>query len=307
MLHTHMRAVYNNKTFALLTYVATRFYSRVTMVKSALRSKLGLVSCVMSDEWAEETTARSVDPVVKTKAKEVKKVISDTQNWLRASASVRFLSPLVSLTQMMGTDDGDALPFFYIMMVSIKLLWDTNTATSAWQFNDTTTGYCGVPLKQAIEANKLLYLKLLKHKHPLQGVAALLHTPASKGSKKNLDEQGKKKIRVAELRHDTQRATLIIITVAVRHPYNISPLTVLDENYRHVKLGERPCEGLLEDLEDDFTSFISTYVRDSETCAELEEVLVAYLARSADNQYFKKGAFRSIYLLLESSDSQLLP
>ena len=158
----------------------------------------------MSEEWDDEANARGVDPVVKQKAKEVKKIVSDTSMWLRASASVRFLLPLVSLTQMMGTDDGDALPFFYIMMVSIKLLWNTNTADSVWQFNDVTTGYCGVPVKQAIEVNRLLFEKLKKHKHPLQAVAALLH------------------------------------------PYNISPMTELDSNYKHIKIGERPCEGVLE-------------------------------------------------------------
>jgi hypothetical protein len=35
LLHTHMRDVYAGKVYALLTFVATRFYSRVTAAKLA--------------------------------------------------------------------------------------------------------------------------------------------------------------------------------------------------------------------------------------------------------------------------------
>jgi hypothetical protein len=64
----------------------------------------------------------------------------------------------------------------------------------------------------------------------------------------------------------------------------------VDPNYRHIKIGEPPCSGVLDELEADFTTFIHTYVGDADICAELEEVLVAYLTKEDDNDYFKRGA-----------------
>ena len=52
--------------------------------------------------------------------REVKAIIVDTANWSKAQSIITFLDELVKLQGFVGTDVGDALPFFYTKMIILQ-------------------------------------------------------------------------------------------------------------------------------------------------------------------------------------------
>ena len=52
--------------------------------------------------------------------REVKAIIVDTANWSKAQSIITFLDELVKLQGFVGTDFGDALPFFYTKMIILQ-------------------------------------------------------------------------------------------------------------------------------------------------------------------------------------------
>ena len=70
----------------------------------------------------------------------------------------------MSIQLKMGKDQGDALPFFYPLMINLKELWDEQLA-------DRTKGYCGVSHAFALRANAKLWAKWEKFAHPLDAAA----------------------------------------------------------------------------------------------------------------------------------------
>ena len=168
LLHKFMRGEEGSgQVYALLGYSQTRFYSLSTTVRSALRAKAALVACVMSMEW--EQKRQGLDRDGKAKVDEVKKICTDTGNWLRAEAIVRFLSPLVTIQLFMGKDQGDVLPFFMPMFITLKDLWDKQLT------GDRNKGFAGVKHTFALQANAKLWNKLVKFDHPIYNVSCLLH------------------------------------------------------------------------------------------------------------------------------------
>ena len=111
--------------------------------------------------------------------REVKAIIVDTANWSKAQSIITFLDELVKLQGFVGTDFGDALPFFYTKMIILQKKWNSQP------FSDRAKGFGGVSHAFAIRANKILYEKWEKFEHPLHGTACLLHpiniTPRPEG------------------------------------------------------------------------------------------------------------------------------
>ena len=242
MLHDFQNDSYR-QTYALLTHVDTRFSSRHIMGKSVLRTKSALVNCVMSERWKQETNYRGVDQAVKREAATTKKYIMDTANWLKGAALLKFLEPLVRLAALMGTDDGHVLSFFYIAIIGISKIWDSQPNP-----RDTSEGYAGVKHGFALAANKALWDKWQKHEHPLQGTAALMN------------------------------------------PYNHCPLQKVEPLYAHLKPGDVPAESVMLSLEEEFTTFIEKYVRNSGVIAELQDCLTSLKGREVGT-HFKAHAF----------------
>ena len=166
LLHKRMHTIYS-MIYALLGYVSTRFYSRATTIKSALRAKDALVATVMSSEFDALMNESDAEP--KRAARECKAIVQNTQNWLKAEAIIKWITPLTDLQLLMGRDIGDALPFFYPKMEFIKRLWDKQLS------GQRTKAYGGVSHTFSLAANKLLFEKWEKFSHSLHGTSALLH------------------------------------------------------------------------------------------------------------------------------------